>query len=798
MRVTLVGVGRRDWNRYLALRITGHENLQGLQARFQSALTKTIDVPLFQIKNSPSRSNLWVMTLPAVGGHDKQHVSLILPDGVVAWEKSFSSRSLNFLNSATLRLKPRLSKLLWKSDDWHREHGVFLELLGVYPYDTSSDVVRLRALYPLDSKPNIPTPDKLLIHGHATHMMVLEEGPYDQRSCQTVLSYRVRRDSGDLIFALGAYNDLQPGLLYLSEESHICEISAFADRTRDAAGDERYATWALSRRVTPSQLLQQRSRVFDTMPLVSVVVPVYLPDLAMLRECLSSICTQSYTKWELVIVVGEAEADTVSVIEECAHQDERIQVVWLAQNGGIVENTNAGIKAAHGDFIAFIDQDDVIEPDALYEYVSYINEHPNVSALYCDEDSFTDDLSKVFHPRLKPHFNRDALYSHNYIVHMLMVKASLLDQKGLSTVAVEGAQDYDLCLKASEAGPLGHVARVLYHWRVHDGSVNDNGTAKPYALKGGQCALLEHFARRGISVKVDHGESPFTYHVSYLMDHHPLVSVIIPTMDHTSLLDTCVTSLLDKAGWDNLEVLIVENNSKEPATFTYYDQLVDRDDRIRILRYEGPFNYSKIINYGVRAAKGEYLLLLNNDTEALSDNCVATLASYFQRPEVGIVGPLLLFPDGLVQTSGLALMRDARLGFLNQFLTQKTHGGYLGSLEHPRDLSAVLGAAQMVRRELFEAVGGYDEMLAVTYNDVDFCWRVREKEKLVVYTPYAQFSHREFASRGRDTTTAQKAIQTEREAEIMRAKWPSFFRDGDPELNPECDLASPWFALPDE
>ena len=472
-------------------------------------------------------------------------------------------------------------------------------------------------------------------------------------------------------------------------------------------------------------------------------------------------------------------------------------MVGLEQNLGIVGNTNTGIRAASGDYIAFVDQDDMLEPDALFEYASAICEHPEASLLYCDEDSFTDGIESVFYPRFKPKFNKDALLSHNYVIHMLAVSRKAIDAVELSGEEVEGAQDYDLTLKAIEHGPAIHIPRVLYHWRNHERSINYGGpNSKPYVTDAAVNALRGYFERTGCRAEVSPGMRPGTHRVLFQAEDEPLVSVIIPTKDHPELLGACVKSLLERAGWANLEILLVENNSVEERTFAFYDELLALDGRIRLLRYEGAFNYSRIINYAAAQANGELLFLLNNDTQAITDGCIRILAGYFQRPEVGVVGPLLLFPDGLVQTAGLALMSDKRLGFINQLLTPETHGGYLASLDCPRNYSAVLGAAQMVRKADFEALGGYDEDLAVTYNDVDFCWRMREAGKIVVYTPHARLYHHEFATRSRDTASPEQAARTEREAALMQARWKSYFEDGDPEMNPECDQANPWFKLP--
>lgn len=795
MRVVPQGTVREPSVRYYAVKVTGVDKAFAGKA-FYSIDGSRMEAPLYCVEEG-RRSQVLVTSFPNLPSND-QTLELQGPDGRTLWRKRFSPRVLDIENSITCRLRPELAHCMRHIELRHTQQSAFIEPVGTYPFDAEHEVLRIHVVYPEGVQGITLDPAQVLVNATAADAQLLECGRGDDGRHHITMSYRFRKDEGRLIFATPGGAGYLPWIFYLSPRYRGEMIHEFAEFTGDAARDTRYPAWFDAHRATHDELAQQRAAHLAHEPLMSIVIPVYQAPLDFLQECVGSVCAQTYAKWELVVVNADPDSPDVSAwLNETAAQDERIRVVTLPENRGIVGNTNAGIQATQGDFVCFLDQDDLLEPNALFAYVAHINAHPQDGALYCDEDSLINETGVFASPRFKPDFNRDSLYAHNYVVHMLAVRRDVLEQIELSTSAVEGAQDFDLTLKASEIAPIGHVAQVLYHWRCHEKSTNSgNVDAKPYAIAAGVHALEAHFARRGIAAAVEPARSPYTYRVTYEVSGDPLVSIIIPTKDHVDLLDACVTSLLATAGWENLEVLVIENNSTDPATFAYYDELVARDARIRLLRYEGAFNYSKIINWAAAQAQGSYLLLLNNDTQALTDNCIREMLGYFQRPEVGVVGPLLLFPDGLVQTAGLALMRDGRLGFLNQNLTLATHGGYLASLECPRDCSAVLGAAQMVSKALFDQLGGYNEELVVTYNDVDFCWRVREAGKLVVYTPHAQLSHREFATRGRDSRDAEHAAQTQREAALMRTRWSSYFEEGDPVLNPNCDPASPWFKLP--
>lgn len=567
---------------------------------------------------------------------------------------------------------------------------------------------------------------------------------------------------------------------------------------RDARADDgNYRRWLAAHRATAADLAAQRGRVFPEMPLVSVVAPCYRSDPAYLREMIASVTAQSYGNWELVLVDASAGESTVVADAVAQAADPRVRRVALEGNRGITGNTNAGIEAAQGDFVAFLDHDDVLEPDALYCYVEAINARPGTDLLFCDEDLF-EEPGRFIQPVLKTRLNLDLLYSHNCVTHFLMVRRAALEAAGLSPDEVSGAQDYDLTLRVLEqGGGAVHVPRMLYHWRIHPASTSgDNAESKPYAQEAGRRALQAHFDRRGIAGEVEETEHPFVYRMRYaLPDSLPLISVVIPNKDHGEVLGPCVRSLLDKATYGSFEVVIVENNSVDPATFALYDELVS-DPRVRVVSWEGEFNYSRIVNFGVAEARGDYLLLLNNDTEVISPDFMEEMAGYLQRPEVGVVGAKLYFRDGLTQHAGMLVGVHGAVAHVNQDFPPEREG-YLAKAVRPGNFSGVTGACQMVRREVFDQVGGYDEALAVGFNDIDFCLRVREAGYLVTFTPYAELYHYEFTSRGREVADEAKLRRWEAERDRFAERWARVFEEGDPYGNPNLDPDSSYYALPE-
>lgn len=602
-----------------------------------------------------------------------------------------------------------------------------------------------------------------------------------------------------LVIARDPEGRVAPGFCGTGSDAYEGFKYASWKRMRDArADDANYQRWLARHRAGAAELAAQREQAFPHAPLVSVVVPCFRSDPRFLREMIDSVIAQSYGSWELVLVDATAGESSVVADAVAAAGDARIRRVPLEGNRGIVGNTNAGIEAARGEFVAFLDHDDLIEPDALFCYVKAIEEHPGVDVLFCDEDLF-ERPGTYLQPVLKTRLNLDLLYSHNCVTHFLMVRRAALEAAGLSPDEVSGAQDYDLTLRVLEqGGGVAHIPRVLYHWRIHPASTSgDNAESKPYAQEAGRRALQAHFDRRGIAGEVEETDHPFVYRMRYaLPDPLPLVSVVIPNKDHVDVLGPCVRSLLDKAAYGNFEVVIVENNSEDEATFAFYDELTAADPRVRVVRWPGEFNYSKIVNFGAGEARGDYLLLLNNDTEVISPDFMEEMAGYLQRPEVGVVGAKLYFRDGLTQHAGMLVGPGGAVAHVNQDFPPEREG-YLAKAVRPGNFSGVTGACQMMRREVFDQVGGYDEALAVGFNDIDFCLRVREAGYLVTFTPYAELYHYEFTSRGREVADEAKLRRWESERDFFATRWARVFEEGDPYGNPVFDPDSAYYALPE-
>ena len=385
-----------------------------------------------------------------------------------------------------------------------------------------------------------------------------------------------------------------------------------------------------------------------------------------------------------------------------------------------------------------------------------------------------------------------------------MVEKTLIDRIGTSPEDVAGAQDYDLTLRCLSADArFEHVAHVLYHWRVHPGSTADGSAdSKPYAIEAGRLALQRHFDSLGVHGTVEETETPFVYRMRYaLPEPAPLVSIVIPTKDHVEALDACVMSIAQKATYANYEIVLVENNSEAPDTFAYYETLPERvasasegKGIARVVYWPGEFNYSQIINFGVEHAKGDYLLLLNNDTEVISPDFIEEMMGYLQRPDAGVVGAKLYFADHLVQHAGIVVGVRGALAHANQDFSAKREG-YLARAVRPGSFSAVTGACQMVRRDVFERVGGYDEEFAVGFNDADFCLRVWEAGYRTIFTPYAELYHYEFTSRGREEANEEKLRRWKREQALFMRRWPEFFLDGDPWLGPNLSSDSEYFSF---
>lgn len=562
--------------------------------------------------------------------------------------------------------------------------------------------------------------------------------------------------------------------------------------------DYDYTEWASLTKTTEEELAKQRQTVFDYRPKLSVVIPAFKTPERFLAAMLDSLLAQTYTNWEVCVADGSPKGEGVErVLKRYAIKDERIRYVILGENKGIAGNTNAAIEMAAGDFVVLADHDDTLAPDALFECVKAINEDPEVDVVYTDEDKLDIDGGELFEPHFKPDFNPDLLTSVNYICHLFVVNHELLLEVGGFRQEFDGAQDYDFILRCTEkARKICHIPKALYHWRCHQDSTSSNPESKLYAFEAGARAVKAHYDRLNIPVSsVEKGIDYGIYHTTFKIEGDPLVSVIIPNKDHSADLDLCMRSLIERSTHQNLEFIIVENNSTDPATFAYYEKIQKEFEFVHVVTWEREFNYSAINNFGVSFAKGEYLLFLNNDTELINPESIKEMLGYCQREDVGITGVRLLYSDDTIQHAGVVVGFGGIAG--HTFIgLHKAESSYFNQAMCARNYSAVTAACMMSKRSLFDKVGGFSEDLAVAFNDIDYCMKIRSLNKLVVYVPYALFYHYESKSRGLEDTP-EKVERFNREIRKFSEKWPDILRDGDPYYNPNLTLRKSNFALRD-
>ncbi len=577
------------------------------------------------------------------------------------------------------------------------------------------------------------------------------------------------------------YN-IKKGILYLR---HYGPKEFWVKLTeRFQADDVDYEQWYENHKALPEELEKQKNEKWKRKPLISIVVPVYNTPQVFLRQMIESVQNQSYSEWELCIGNASPENKEMKKILEEYKNDARIKEVEIPENKGISQNTNRAMEIASGEWIGLLDHDDLLAPNALYEIAKAVNEHPDAEVIYTDEDKVTTDLKEHFQPHLKPDFNLDLLRSNNYICHFFVASRDLIKRVGGFRPEFNGAQDYDLILRCTEqAKQIVHIPKILYHWRVHKASTADNPSSKMYAFDAGKRAIEEHLVRCRTRGTVQHTKDLGFYRVKYEVCGEPLVSIIIPNKDQSEALKKCLNSIREKTNYQNYEIIIVENNSEEPETFAFYKKI--EGDKIKIVTWEGEFNYSAINNFGVRHARGDYLLLLNNDVEIIDGDWLTEMLSHCQRKEVGIVGAKLYYPDNTIQHAGIIIGIGGVAGSIFVGLP-RAFSGYLHKASIQLDLSAVTAACMLVKRSVFEQVGGLEEKLKVAFNDVDFCLRVREKGYLVVYDPYAELYHYESKTRGAEDTK-EKVRRFQTEIEYMRSHWIGLLKKGDPYYN--CNLS---------
>ena len=555
-----------------------------------------------------------------------------------------------------------------------------------------------------------------------------------------------------------------------------------------------YGPWYEAYVPDEAELNRQRRQKLSREPLISVAVPAYRTPGTFLAQMMDSLLAQTYRNWELCIANGSPEdPEMEKLLREYTGKDKRIRVKNLSENLGIAGNTNAALEMAEGEFIGLLDHDDLLAPNALYEVAAALAKDSSLDAVYTDEDKVTTDLGEHFQPHLKPDFNLDLLRSNNYICHFFVVRRSVFEKTGGFRSEFEGAQDYDFIFRCVEnAEKVGHIPEILYHWRTHKESTADNPASKMYAFEAGKRAIEAHLERTGVPGTVSHTPDYGFYRVTYPVQGEPLVSIIIPNKDEKETLKACIESIREKTEYTNYEILIIENNSTSQEIFHYYKELSE-DPRIRLLRWKKEFNYSAINNYGVRHAKGEYLLFLNNDVTVITPGWIKEMLGVCQRPDTGAVGVKLIYPDNTIQHAGCVIGIGGIAGHM--FVDMPANRtGYLHKASLLQDMSAVTAACMMMKRSAFVEAGGFTEELSVAFNDVDLCLKVRQNGKLIVYDPYVQLYHMESKTRGGEDNKA-KVRRFQEEIEYMRTRWIDILKKGDPYYNKNLSLTKWNYSL---
>lgn len=593
-----------------------------------------------------------------------------------------------------------------------------------------------------------------------------------------------RLDYINMIKKVSPYN-LKKGILYLRHYGPKGFWIKLTERFQKTDID--YKEWLQEHKPSEKEIEKQKRHVFSYTPKISILVPVYNTPEVFLKQMIQSVRKQTYSNWELCIANANPENEEVKrILDICRKKDSRIKVVDVPENEGIAQNTNRALEIASGEFIGLLDHDDLLEEYALYEIVERLNKNKKTDVLYSDEDKVTTNLDEYFAPNFKPDFNLDMLRSNNYICHFFVAKKRLIEDVGRFRAEYNGAQDYDLILRCVErAEHVEHIAKILYHWRIHQESTADNPLSKMYAYDAGKKAIEEHLKRCQTKGKVILTDNLGFYRVKYEVSGRPLVSILIPNKDQIETLDKCLNSIENLTDYDNYEIIVIENNSTEKETFEYYEK-ISKKEKIRVIYWKNEFNYSAINNFGAKHSRGDYLLLLNNDMEVINKDWMEELLSHCQRKEVGAVGARLYYPDDTVQHAGIIIGIGGVAGSV--FVGMKRgYTGYMHRAAIQQDLSAVTAACMMIRRSVFEEVGGLEEKLQIAFNDVDLCLRIREKGYLIVYDPYVELYHYESKTRGPEDTK-EKVRRFQSEIEYMRSHWINILKNGDPAYNPNLTL----------
>lgn len=595
------------------------------------------------------------------------------------------------------------------------------------------------------------------------------------------------------LFKMMSYQHIKNGFRILRKKG----FSGVIDRIVHGSSNwAEYDEWFNATKVTEEELERQRNTKFEFAPMISIIVATFNTKEEYLKEMIDSVRNQSYSNWQLCIGDGSTNDSVEKYVKEHYGDDSRIVFKKLEKNYGISGNMNGALELVTGDYVGLFDHDDLLTPDCLYEFVASMQEVHH-DCVYSDEDKLNDKTKKFEDPHFKPDFSIDLLCSHNYITHFFVVNMDIVRKVGGMRSEYDGSQDHDFIFRCVEqANSVHHVPKILYHWRMHPLSTAMDPESKMYCYTSGKKAIESHFKRVGIDATVEMLPRPLygMYHCKYTVKDHPLVSILIPNYNHKDLLKGCIESLMNVNTYSNIEIVIVENNSTEQEIFDYYKELEETYSNVKVIYYEGDFNYSKINNYGVKYTHGEYILFLNNDTKIIEPDSIEDMLGVCQREDVGAVGAKLLYEDDTVQHCGVVVGYHgyATAAFS---LIERNDFGYMGRPRVSWDVSAVTAACLMTKREIFDEVAGFDEDFKVACNDVDLCLKIRSLNKWIVEDVFSVWYHYESKSRGLEDTP-EKQARFQSEIARFQKKWPEILKNGDPFHNPNFDLDKGPFTYP--
>tara|TARA_A200000159_G_scaffold4505_1_gene4323 strand:- start:1252 stop:3534 length:2283 start_codon:yes stop_codon:yes gene_type:complete len=599
--------------------------------------------------------------------------------------------------------------------------------------------------------------------------------------------------------------------------SHVDDVEEYLDTNRKLNGgtlietvyeeynktfttgamEKSYPFWVEFDEPRALQKMQQTFTQVQSEVKFSIILPTYNTDPVYLEECIDSVLQQTHKNWELCIADdASTNAETISTLKSYEQKHTNIKLNLLSENGHISKASNAALNMVTSEHVLLLDHDDTLPAHTLSFFAKAITDNANAKVFYGDEDKI-DEQGNRHQPHFKPDWNPDLLLSQNYICHPVVYKTSVLKKIGGFRVGVEGSQDHDLLLRATAGlkhDEVVHLPFILYHWRVIENSIASNASAKSYTTDAGIEAIRHFLEQSGQNASVDKGKYPNTYKVNWaLPNEQPLVSLVIPTRDGYDILKQCLESIYDKTSYKNFEIIVVDNQTTCAQTLGLFSEYTSTKTNFRVMKWDKPFNYSAINNFAVSQAEGEVVGLVNNDIEVINEGWLTEMASHALRPEIGCVGAKLYYPNDTIQHAGVILGIGGVAGHSHKYF-HKSEPGYFTRLHLVQNMSAVTAACLLVRKSVFEEVGGLNERdLTVAFNDVDFCLKVHTAGYRNLFTPWAELYHHESISRGEEDTP-EKVARFNKESEYMKDKWKKLLCN-DTAYNPNLSNTHENFSL---